>query len=102
MPKPKLHHYFVTGSFSFPVDMLRYDQAKVLTRGDAGDFNGYIIEGKVAPTRGRWASFLWTVLPANQVELHPPGGYVWEVKIGSMWEILKENEHAVLPEYRPQ
>jgi hypothetical protein len=63
MPK-KLYHYEVSGHGQFPTDMLRYDQARIVsTRPDPDNPRRtlYSIEGSTPPTRGRWASFLWSI-----------------------------------------
>ncbi len=57
--------YIVVGRGEFPTDMLRYDQAKIISSFTLPDWPGrtfYFIEGARAPTHGRWQSFLWSVL----------------------------------------
>lgn len=63
---PKVRHYYVTGPYSFPDDMLRYDRAKVLSTITHAGRTFYLIEGAYRPTVGRWQSFLWVVIQTKQ------------------------------------
>lgn len=45
----------------FPDDMLRYDQARIISQYEGADRTVYVIQGKTRPTIGRWASFMYTV-----------------------------------------
>lgn len=68
----KLVSYTVIGSGSFPIDMLRYDQAFPASEYDSGimaesgnrqvRLNSYSAHaGKLSVSRQRWESFGWTV-----------------------------------------
>lgn len=71
MPKNYRFHYQVRGQGSFPVDMLRYDQAWPEREEDSGHIastfhrvphSGSIrLTGLDLPTIGRWLSFGWIV-----------------------------------------
>ena len=69
----KLYRYDVQGIGEFPTDMLRYDQATIISQEDrlASNVRGYktvyTLEGKTAPTVGRWNSFLWSVSNVRRV-----------------------------------
>ncbi len=52
-----MYTYTVRGTGNVPQDMLRYDSAKVTSKG-VGFAN---IEGQYPPTAARWASFGWKV-----------------------------------------
>lgn len=59
---PTEYEYTVRGWGQFPDDMLRYDQARVVSIADDGPHHKiYTIRGKVKPTIGRWQSFLYGV-----------------------------------------
>lgn len=72
---PKLEYqYEVWGFGTFPVDMLRYDQARIVSQHTTDEvvYNGrkrvvYTIQGKTRPTVGRWNSFLYQVGPVEIV-----------------------------------
>ena len=108
MPRTKTYHYFVANQLrysGFPTDQLRYECARVLCHGLVAGRPGYIIEATRPPT-GRWASFLWQVMPANRLEVVKQHGdtkweEAWEVKMGSMWEVLKDRSTDNLPVYDP-
>ncbi len=59
------YQYEVWGFGSFPVDMLRYDQAKSVDQYEQQDDNRivYVIQSPRKPTIGRWKSFIWNVGP---------------------------------------
>jgi hypothetical protein len=59
---------------TFPEDMLRYDQARIIDQYDRepSEFDGkplkvYVIQGKREPTVGRWKSFMWEVGPVSRI-----------------------------------
>lgn len=54
----KAYSYTVTGNGSFPNDMLRYDEARVVKLLDAGK---YVVSSPYPPTTKRWESFGWHV-----------------------------------------
>ena len=68
MSKPKrTYQYYVGGHFTFPDDMLRYDQAKIVevvqerTLRPKRKPGIWLIESPYPPTVGRWQSFLYSV-----------------------------------------
>tara|TARA_Y100000034_G_scaffold129812_1_gene186979 strand:+ start:642 stop:938 length:297 start_codon:yes stop_codon:yes gene_type:complete len=78
--KVEIYTFKVAGAHSFPIDMLRYDQAwprdeseSGLIADKLGDFGTPPSEGVTVvtlqsihpPTPGRWSSFLWTVTEIN-------------------------------------
>lgn len=68
------HRYVVEGRGHFPHDMLRYDRATLLDEeGDPSETRRLRVEGATRPTPERWASFGWTVYPAQaRTSRNPP------------------------------
>lgn len=62
MRSNKRWRFWVTGHGQFPDDMLRYDQAVVIREVERNGLRFYEVQSKVAPTVGRWRSFLWSVI----------------------------------------
>lgn len=73
--------YTVRGTWSFPIDMFRYDLARPATEADSGQIersmnprerpaNGMgwsiTIRGDREPTVGRWESFGWKVIDVEK------------------------------------
>lgn len=72
------HTYTVSGTFIFPIDMLRYDQAWLASQADAGEVEASIggpssqkrtvrLVGCQVPNLDRWASFGWAVTGIEKV-----------------------------------
>lgn len=72
MPKRYRWRYTVTGTYEFPIDMLRYDRAFPDTETDSGKVMNLRwsrslepvsirVIGLSDPTVGRWESFGWKV-----------------------------------------
>ena len=60
----RVYRYEVTGFGDFPTDMLRYDNAKVVSSRPHPTVDKrliYTLEGSFPPTVGRWKSFMWSV-----------------------------------------
>ena len=71
----KLIQYDVTGTFSFPVDMLRYDAAwprdtesalEIVKEWHLEDEKPIVkLASYQMPTEARWRSFSWSVVPGS-------------------------------------
>lgn len=72
------HTFTVRGRVPFPIDMLRYDACWPVTAADAQAIEdsinrvsrtGYDVtlttNSKYGPTKARWNSFMWNVLPRH-------------------------------------
>jgi hypothetical protein len=71
--KGELYRILVSGTYNFPIDMLRYDAAWPASEADAGRIEATYFErtrsgitsvellSNRPPTEGRWQSFGWKV-----------------------------------------
>jgi hypothetical protein len=112
-------HFTVKGRGEFPVDMLRYDEAKPATPGDQALVSSHtdpytdsseeitvnlVISGAEfrTPSADRWKTFGWEVLGLSDVEPEAVRvarlQSVWDALLGS----LDQEQRAALDYFRPK